>query len=329
MKKNSITRVLLFSAFISSSSFADVYVGVGLGHSMLEDACSVSQMCDDEYVAGNLHIGYKINDYFSTEFNTDYLGEFKVNLANEGIVSTKDISLWGLSLAPKISLPINDVLAVYGKVGGSYLVAGEESDIVPTASLGADFKINNSSALQIEYQRFQDMTSHFIDNMDVNLVSLRFNYQFGANDEFESQRADSQPVVESRPVTKVITHSVPAQSISVLFKSDKTTSLVDDNLLSALEVLRQHPESVVEIKGHTDSTGSVDYNQKLSVLRAQFVTDLMSSKGIENERISVLGMGESQPIADNNAAQGRRENRRVEVTIPTFEYNETVTENIN
>lgn len=329
MKKNSITKLFLFNVFLSSSSLADVYVGAGVGYSMLDNACFVSQSCDEQNITGNLHLGYKFNDYFSTEFNTDYLGEFTVNHSNENIVSAKDINLWGLSLAPKITLPINQALGIYGKIGGSYLVAGDESDIVPTASLGAELKINDSSALQIEYQRFQSMTSHFVDNMDVNLVSLRLSYQFGANDVLDYDKTDGQSLLESRPVTKIISKSMPQQSVSVLFDSDNTQSIVNDQLSSTIEVLIQHPDSLVEIKGHTDSTGSAEYNQKLSVQRAQFIADLISSEDIKNERITIIGMGESQPVADNITAQGRQENRRVEITIPTFEYNETVIENID
>ena len=67
----------------------------------------------------------------------------------------------------------------------------------------------------------------------------------------------------------------------------------------------------VQVIGHTDSTGPEAYNQGLSERRAQAAADYMSSKGVGN--ISVSGMGESAPVADNGTREGRAMNRRVEI----------------
>jgi outer membrane protein OmpA-like peptidoglycan-associated protein len=68
-------------------------------------------------------------------------------------------------------------------------------------------------------------------------------------------------------------------------------------------------------EGHTDSTGSADYNQQLSVKRANSVRDFLASNGIDTSRMVAAGYGMTRPVADNATAAGRAENRRVEIVI--------------
>ncbi|HEY3699954.1 MAG TPA: OmpA family protein [Spongiibacteraceae bacterium] len=79
--------------------------------------------------------------------------------------------------------------------------------------------------------------------------------------------------------------------------------------------LQEYPDSTVQILGHTDSTGPAAFNQQLSVNRANAVVVYLSAQGIAQQRIQALGMGASQPIADNKTADGRAQNRRVEIKI--------------
>ncbi len=72
-------------------------------------------------------------------------------------------------------------------------------------------------------------------------------------------------------------------------------------------------EEKILVIGHTDSTGPEAYNQRLSERRAQAVADYLASKGITN--LSIKGMGESQPVADNSTREGRAKNRRVEIVV--------------
>lgn len=80
------------------------------------------------------------------------------------------------------------------------------------------------------------------------------------------------------------------------------------------------PDSRVFIAGHTDSVGSEEYNRKLSMKRAQSVSDLLADNGVNAKRLGVFGFGESAPIADNMMATGRQANRRIEVRLtPMFD----------
>lgn len=80
-------------------------------------------------------------------------------------------------------------------------------------------------------------------------------------------------------------------------------------------VLERCPESMVEIGGHTDSGGAAERNQALSQLRAESVMNYLIESGISADRLSAVGYGEANPIADNETEEGRARNRRIEFTI--------------
>ena len=86
-------------------------------------------------------------------------------------------------------------------------------------------------------------------------------------------------------------------------------------LESVSEVLKEYKSTMIQVAGHTDSTGGERYNLLLSQQRAQSVANVLSSYGVETVRLDVVGFGETQPIANNGTAQGREQNRRVELTL--------------
>ncbi|HET7756398.1 MAG TPA: OmpA family protein [Steroidobacteraceae bacterium] len=79
--------------------------------------------------------------------------------------------------------------------------------------------------------------------------------------------------------------------------------------------LVQYDQTMVEVAGHTDSTGSAQYNQALSERRAHSVAAYLVSRGVNVKRLMVVGDGENHPIASNVTPEGRQANRRVELTI--------------
>ena len=86
-------------------------------------------------------------------------------------------------------------------------------------------------------------------------------------------------------------------------------------LNSVAIVLEEFDKTVVAVSGHTDSTGSREYNQQLSEKRASSVASYLKSRGIADARFEIVGFGEDYPIADNGTAEGRAQNRRVELTL--------------
>ncbi|MXP27178.1 OmpA family protein [Altererythrobacter indicus] len=103
-----------------------------------------------------------------------------------------------------------------------------------------------------------------------------------------------------------VTFAVDSTAISPSFRS-----ALDDVAAS----LAKYPNSLVDVMGHTDSTGSASYNLDLSRRRAESVANYLVSRGISRARIETIGYGEQYPVADNTTESGRALNRRVEVKI--------------
>ena len=81
------------------------------------------------------------------------------------------------------------------------------------------------------------------------------------------------------------------------------------------KMMQKNKKNDIRIDGYTDSTGTVEYNDVLSVKRANSVKDYLASQGVAASRMTVKGYGKSNPIASNNTAEGRHKNRRVDIII--------------
>ena len=111
-----------------------------------------------------------------------------------------------------------------------------------------------------------------------------------------------------------ITLNMPGNVTFATDSSDLSPAFFDV-LNSVGKVLDEYDQTVVEVAGHTDSTGSDAYNQGLSERRATSVANYLRGQGVMNERLITVGMGEARPVADNGSVEGRQANRRVEITM--------------
>jgi len=111
-----------------------------------------------------------------------------------------------------------------------------------------------------------------------------------------------------------ITLSMPGNVTFATDSSDLSPAFFDV-LNSVGKVLAEYEQTVVEVAGHTDSTGSNAYNQSLSERRANTVSSYLASQGVIDQRLITLGIGETRPVADNASSGGRQANRRVEITM--------------
>ncbi len=86
-------------------------------------------------------------------------------------------------------------------------------------------------------------------------------------------------------------------------------------LESVLLVFQEYESTLIQVTGHADNTGSIQHNQLLSERRANSVAEYFRSRGVNGQRFMVHGAGESQPVASNTTANGRAQNRRVEMRL--------------
>ena len=131
-------------------------------------------------------------------------------------------------------------------------------------------------------------------------------------DERSVPRASTkEAVIEGRPAVIV---TLPE---TVLFDLGQAVLRADaePSLKGVVDLVGDHPGARTEVQGHTDSTGSSDFNQSLSERRAAAVSDWLAGHGVDPATLTKVGYGSSRPVADNATAAGRQANRRVEVIV--------------
>ncbi len=132
-------------------------------------------------------------------------------------------------------------------------------------------------------------------------------------------------IADTRQTARGLIVSLP----DILFDFDKATLRPDatTKLAKLAGVLILVPELDLSIEGHTDSTGTDSYNDWLSEARAETVAGFLKAEGIDEQRLETEGYGEQRPVAGNDSAEGRQQNRRVEVVIEGYQPLDRVADN--
>ncbi|MBM6551167.1 OmpA family protein [Marinomonas ostreistagni] len=142
----------------------------------------------------------------------------------------------------------------------------------------------------------------------------------GVGNYFDRQEAELREElrnsgVQVRRVGQDQLELVMENGIGFATDSSNLSSSIFPTLNGVAKILVEYPDTVLMITGHTDSTGSEEYNQDLSLKRADSVRSYLIGQNVASNRLSTMGAGESQPICDNGTSSGRQCNRRVEINI--------------
>jgi outer membrane protein OmpA-like peptidoglycan-associated protein len=199
-------------------------------------------------------------------------------------------------------------------------------DLAYVADRRAKLAAAEGSREQADRTRVQmdkDFRSTEIDALDATKSKLENEQRARAEAEkglADAQKKLSVAMASLAEIAKVKEESrgvVITLSGSVLFATGKSTLLpiAQEKLSEVAKALKDQGFKSLLVEGHTDSQGSADKNMTLSQERAESVRSYLISQGIPSDQIRAQGIGSSRPVADNNTAEGRANNRRVEIVV--------------
>lgn len=305
-----------------------------------------TNLIKDSAVGGKLYGQYQFNDWFGVEGAYHNSGEFEEVSTDPDTVGTLNLSFSGFSVAGLVYLPVpSDEIKFYAKAGWYDFDDELSLNGVTTSNSAEDGLMAGAGAMISVSDHFgirADLDWFDAEVGDLWAVNLGLEYFFGG------QKKEVAPVaVAAAPVAAAAVAEEPAAPADadgdgVVDGSDlcpdtpqgdrvgpngcscdvtrqlvfgfDSAELTDEDKAALDEVAENLKRlNFIEgsIEGHTDSEGEADYNLGLSERRAQAAADYLMSKGIAEGRLTVVGKGEAEPIADNETAEGRALNRRV------------------
>ncbi len=310
---------------------AGIFLGLKAGYQVAEDA-NYDHSAPDSGILG-VYGGVR----FSKEWSWD------IGYQNHGTLEAQqtsvEIDTWLIDSALRYDWYWQNNWSLYGRLGAAYwnMEKSNKSNrsqvdaegFSPLGEVGVNYDFNPNLRLSAGYQYIHGIGDSGSGDYDSHAAMLSLFYTLVA------QNSSSAPVVtESRPVepeeTPVVKETAPQihtfseSNMGGDYSFQTGSAAIDARFTNDLKkfssLLVQYPHAQVHVTGHADSTGSASFNQKLSTQRAQVVADELKKQGVRPEQITVTGKGELEPVASNDTAQGRAQNRRVELVIPTFEY---------
>ena len=328
--------------------------GVGVSRATIDEArirsallssgsTAISSFTRDEKDRGfKIYLGKQLSRNFAFEAGYYDLGEFSFASSTVPAGSFNGVAAFrGVNLDVVGMLPLSERFAVFARAGVAYTetktsftgtrlnaITGprrSEKKAGAKFGLGLEYKLSEALAMRAEVERYQ--VNDAVGNRgDVDMASLNLVYKFGRPAAQPVYVAPPAPVVVEAPMPAPVPAPAPApvpvsEKVSIaaeaLFDFDKSVIKAEgrtalDGLLAQLKGM---DTEVMVTVGHTDSVGSDQYNQALSMRRAEAVKAYIVSTGVDASRVYTEGKGESQPVADNNTAEGRAKNRRVTVEV--------------
>jgi len=326
--------VLALSPVVSHADEGQFYIAPGLQWLDFD----ADRMLDNE-TGFTLGVGYDFTNQLSGEINI-----FDMDL--DGAGPDDDLFQYRFDLLYSLERQLGS-LTPFIVVGAGHNDFSQNEETVWDAGAGVKYQINENLALRTALRKFWGMDEHMHDyGIDMALV-----YSFGGTSAAPARPAapvaaapapaaapvvdtdrdgvpDSRDACPDTPSTHRVDSrgcSIPVQEVAritlnVQFDFDQSVVRPEynDEIQEVADFLRQYPDTVASLEGHTDSMGTDEYNQSLSQRRVDAVRQVLISQfGIAANRVRAQGFGEARPVGSNDTAAGRAQNRRVESVITT------------
>lgn len=325
-------RIILFASLLSVPALAamespQVFVGVKGGFQWA---------LDDNYHHSNpesailgLFGGLQFTPSWSWDLGYQYHDELKAG------ATSINVKTWLIESALRYDWYLQENLSLYGRLGAAYSdmekteLSSNKSDASgfhPLGEVGVNYHFNPNVRLSTGYQYIDSIGKSNTGKYDSYGLLVSLTYTFGSAT--QSTLVETAPTPIITPVQETVTVKMPPQiqvfppktTIGLFgFDSIELSQEFIDQLTAVSATLNAFPQARAMVIGHTDSAGSAFYNQNLSERRTQVVVNKLIELGATPTQLEWRGEGESQPVAANNRATGRAKNRRVEITIPSFQ----------
>jgi OOP family OmpA-OmpF porin len=308
-------------------------LGAGFASSTIDD--------NNKNIGFKVFGGYEFCRYFSLEggyFNLGHFG-YTATTVPDGTLNG-DIRIQGLNLDPVLSVPITKRFSAFVRAGVTYAQAKdafngsgfvnvtnpspkkEAFDYKFGGGLQYDFTRTVGMRVEAERYRINDAVGNRgdIDLFSVGLVA-RFGRHAPAPTPVAAQPAVLPPVAIAETLV-VVPVKTPTQEYCTILDlefyidTDDVRNEDKEKLAVLGNFLTKYPDTTAVIEGHSDNVGAPEYNLKLSQRRAEGVVSyLENSLHIDASRLTAMGYGDTRPVADNNTAEGKRQNRRVDAIV--------------
>ncbi|WP_028779999.1 OmpA family protein [Shewanella sp. 38A_GOM-205m] len=310
-------------------SYLQPFVGLKAGYQLAsDDAYNHSEPKGGIF---GLYGGIKFSKAWSWDLGYQYHDDL------EAKVTSINVKTWLAESAIRYDWYIRDNLSFYGRLGVAYWDIEktvqyseyiDDTGFSPIGEIGLNYRATPNIRMSIGYKYVDGIGSSSTGKYDSHALLLGVDYVFGGSNKekikLKKETDYKEPEVKVIKTTSTKNYTFSEETIggdySFGFDSAALSRHFIMRLAEVASTLKSYPQAKVNIVGHTDSSGSDSYNQKLSLRRAQAVASQLHSLGVQESQISVSGKGELMPVASNATPQGRAQNRRVEVIIPSFEY---------
>lgn len=327
----------LLVAFGTAGAAAGVdgpFVGVQLGASEPTNGFYRGQV--QTGATGSPFAGYMLNKYIGVQGQLHFIFQEPDNDHRGFAHENQSTTLFGATVGPRLSLPLSDLdlhlpvldlLELYstvqgglftglsgraGKTNGGFLAGlGLDVNVTPQVAVGLFANFNRayiSARPHSLYRQVEDEQGPADAQWTTAGVSVK--YSFRAPEAPPPPPPPPPPLAAPTPKTEVILRAVHFDFDKYDLRPDAVPVLDE-----AVRILKSKGGEVWIIQGHTDSTGAVKYNLKLSLRRAEAVKLYFVKHGIPDERVRIEGLGKSKPLATNATPEGRAQNRRVEIHV--------------